>query len=77
MCIGWVWWPPATEPTLMTCDVTRMAADTHRPHDFATLRVAAQELRSLGLTPRDIACALRLTEAAVLELLASGMETQL
>ena len=47
----------------------------HRPHDFAALRVAAQELRSLGWTARDIAEALRLTESAVLALLATEMET--
>ena len=51
-------------------------SDTHRPHDYAALRVAALELRSLGLTPRDIAQALRLSEAAVLALLATEMETQ-
>ena len=52
----------------------------HRPHDRATLRAAAHELRSRGLTPRDIADALRLTESAVVALLAHQashrMETQ-
>lgn len=41
----------------------------HRPHDRATLRVAAQELRSRGLTYRDVGQALELPEAAVRELL--------
>jgi predicted transcriptional regulator len=50
-------------------------ADPHRPHDRATLRVAARELRSRGLTARDIAQALRLSEAAVVALLAN-QETQ-
>ena len=41
----------------------------HTPQDRATLRAAARELQSQGLTPRDIATALRLSERAVLELL--------
>ena len=45
-------------------------ADPHRPHDRATLRVAAYELHSRGLTPRDIAVCLQLTEGAVRSLLA-------
>jgi hypothetical protein len=50
--------------------------DPHRPHDRESLRVAALELRSLGLTAFDIASCLRLSEAAVLALLATEMETQ-
>lgn len=41
----------------------------HAPQDRATLRVAALELRARGLTPRDIAAALRLSEGAVLDLI--------
>ena len=37
----------------------------HRPLDRATLRLAAYELHGRGLTARDIAAALRLTEGAV------------
>lgn len=44
-------------------------ADEHRPHDRDTLRVAAVELRSRGLTVHDISAALRLSEAAVRGLL--------
>lgn len=43
--------------------------DLHRPADWQTLRAAAAELRQRGLTPRDIAPALSLTEAAVRQLL--------
>ncbi len=39
--------------------------DAHRPQDRATLRAAAVELASRGLTPTDIAAALRLSERAV------------
>ena len=45
------------------------APDRHRPVDRAVLAAAAVELAARGLTPRDIAAALRLSEAAVLELL--------
>ena len=41
----------------------------HTPQDRAVLAAAARELQSQGLTPRDIATALRLSERAVLELL--------
>lgn len=41
----------------------------HAPQDRATLRVAAAELRSRGLTALDIAEALRLSDAAVRALL--------
>lgn len=41
----------------------------HRPQDRATLRCAAHELRSRGLTARDIGAALGLSEAAVRALL--------
>ena len=44
-------------------------ARQHAPQDRATLRVAALELQSRGLTPRDIAAALRLSEGAVRDLL--------
>ncbi|MGC8519279.1 MAG: helix-turn-helix domain-containing protein [Steroidobacteraceae bacterium] len=40
-----------------------------RPQDRATLRAAALELRARGLTPLDIAEALRLSERAVRDLL--------
>jgi len=54
-----------------------VSGDEHRPDDYATLRVAALELRSLGLTARDIAIALRVSETAVVALLANDcMETQ-
>lgn len=43
--------------------------DRHRPADRAGMRRAALELRRQGLLPRDIAAALRLSEAAVRELL--------
>jgi sugar (pentulose or hexulose) kinase len=43
--------------------------DQHRPLDRETARAAARELRARGLTPRDIAAALRLSENAVRELL--------
>ena len=41
----------------------------HTPPDRHSLRAAALDLKSQGLTPRDIATALRLSERAVLELL--------
>lgn len=54
-------------------------SDRHRPQDRTTLRAAAQELEARGLTPRDIAAALKLSEGAVSELLATqgsvGTET--
>ena len=43
--------------------------DRHRPADSQTLRVAALELRQRGLTERDIAASLSLTEGAVRQLL--------
>lgn len=43
--------------------------DQHRPRDRATLRAAAVELRQRGLLPADISAALRLSEAAIRELL--------
>jgi hypothetical protein len=46
-----------------------LGATRHRPADRATLHAAALELRARGLTPRDIAAALRLTDAAVRDLL--------
>ncbi len=50
-------------------DTLDLGADRHRPADPAVLRAAAVELRARGLTDRDIAAALRLTERAVRELL--------
>lgn len=44
-------------------------ARQHRPTDPAALRVVALELRQRGLTDRDIASALRISEAAVRALL--------
>lgn len=44
-------------------------ADQHRPTDEATLRAAAVELRSRGLTARDIGQALRIDPTAVHRLL--------
>ena len=43
--------------------------DQHRPQDRATLRAAALELQARGLTLFDIGSALRLSEAAVRDLL--------
>ena len=45
------------------------ARDRHRPTDLNGVRAAAVELRRQGLRARDIAQALRLSEAAVSELL--------
>lgn len=44
-------------------------ANEHRPQDRDTLRAAALELRSRGLTCRDVSAALRLSEAAIRALL--------
>lgn len=44
-------------------------AEQHRPHDKDAMRVAAVELAARGLTVQDVAAALRLSEAAVHELL--------
>jgi orotate phosphoribosyltransferase-like protein len=46
------------------------AAQLHRPTDRDTLHVAAVELAQRGLTARDIATSLGLTETAVRQLLA-------
>lgn len=43
--------------------------DRHRPQDHATLRAAAVEMARSGLTARDIAESLGLTERAVRDLL--------
>jgi hypothetical protein len=48
---------------------TAAGRDLHRPADRQTLRVAAVELRQRGLTDRDIGAALRLTDAAVRDML--------
>lgn len=49
-----------------------LGATRHRPAERAVLRAAAVELAARGLTPRDIATALRLTEAAVRDLFHGG-----
>ncbi|MDA8350401.1 MAG: hypothetical protein M0038_16660 [Pseudomonadota bacterium] len=49
-------------------DLTARARQ-HRPADRATLRAAARELASRGLTPIDIAAALGLSCAAVRNLI--------
>ncbi|MDA8348498.1 MAG: hypothetical protein M0038_06810 [Pseudomonadota bacterium] len=46
-----------------------LGSTRHRPADRATLRAAAVELQARGLTSRDIAAALRLTDAAARDLL--------
>lgn len=46
------------------------------PPDRDTARAAAVELRSRGLTPRDIAAALRLSEAVVSQMLGEPRTTQ-
>lgn len=43
--------------------------DRYRPRDCATLLVAVMELRQRGLSARDIAEALELTERAVRQML--------
>jgi hypothetical protein len=43
--------------------------DEHRPQSRDEMRIAAVELRQRGLTPADIAAALRLSEGAIRELL--------
>lgn len=45
--------------------------DRYRPTERATLRAAALELRARGLSHRDIAAALNLSESAVRTLLES------
>jgi DNA-binding transcriptional regulator LsrR (DeoR family) len=45
----------------------------HRPLDADTLRVAAFEMYSRGLTPFDIAAALQISEVAVRQLLGQTM----
>ncbi len=50
-------------------DSLDLGATRHRPADRSVLRAAAVELHSRGLTPRDISAALRLSEAAVRDLL--------
>ncbi len=44
--------------------------DRHKPTDAQTMRAAVRELAARGLTARDIASSLGLTEAAVRQLLA-------
>jgi len=58
---GAPYWASLVKPAL--------SRDLHRPTDPAALRAAALELAGRGLTARDIAAALRLSEAAVRELL--------
>ena len=50
-----------------------LGRDRHRPRDREAVRAAAAELQQRGLTPRDIATALELTEPAVRQLLTEGM----
>lgn len=58
-----------------TLDLTTLAllvggeGRQYRPTDRETLRAAAIELRSRGLTPEDIAAALGIAAAAVRELI--------
>lgn len=54
----------------MTDLEAQAARDRHRPMDTPTLRAAAVEMARSGLTARDIASSLGLTEAAVRQLLA-------
>ena len=49
-----------------------LGATRHRPADRATLHAAAVELQARGLTPFDIAEALRLSERAVRDLLGTA-----
>lgn len=44
-------------------------ADQHRPTDQTALAAAARQLATQGLTPWDIAQALRIAEATVREML--------
>ena len=59
-----------------TLDLKALAAlsgrDQHRPADTPTLRAAAVEMARSGLTARDIASSLGLTEMAVRQLLQLG-----
>lgn len=50
-------------------DYSQLAAVEHRPTDQAGMATAAQELAHTGLTPRDIASTLGLSEGAVITLL--------
>jgi hypothetical protein len=50
-------------------DYAKFAALAHRPTDQAGITTAAQELARTGLTPRDIASTLGLSEGAVSTLL--------
>lgn len=52
----------------------RMAATMHRPSDVGGLAAAARQLASTGLTARDIASTLGLTEHGVVELLSSPLD---
>lgn len=45
------------------------AQQQHAPPDRESARAAARELRARGLTPADIAAALRISEGATRELL--------
>ena len=47
----------------------------HKPADFQSIRIAALELRGSGLTARDIAQVLGLTESAVLQLFGNSPVT--
>jgi hypothetical protein len=60
---------PATIGGTIDC-VALTGRDRHKPADAATMRAAVRDLAARGLTPRDIAASLGLTEAAVRQLLA-------
>lgn len=58
--------------------LVRSALDrAEQPPDRDTARVAARELRSRGLTPIDIADALKLSEAAIRELLGEATDSRI
>jgi hypothetical protein len=50
-------------------DWRHLAATLNRPTDAAGITAAARDLAATGLTPRDIATTLGLTETAVYQLL--------
>ena len=65
---GAPYWASLVKPAL--------SRDLHRPADRATLRAAAVELASRGLTARDIAGALHLSEAAVRVLISAPSDSR-
>lgn len=58
-----------SRPTIGGALDYRKLADLNRPHDELTLRAAAVDLRSRGLTDQDIGAALNLDPTAVRRLL--------